>query len=79
MGHFYPGIGYSDEIIHMYIAWDIQSFDQQVDDDEFLLKERLPFREAVEMVHQGEITDGKTAITLLRSWHWWESEGPFEV
>ena len=79
VGHFYPGIGYSDEIIHMYIAWDIQSFDQQVDDDEFLLKERLPFREAVEMVHRGEITDGKTAITLLRSWHWWESEGPFEV
>lgn len=79
IGHFYPGIGYSDEIIHLYTAWDITTAEQQVDDDEFLIKERVPFREAVEMVHSGEISDGKTMVTLLRSWHWWKKKGPFSV
>ena len=79
LGHFYPGIGYSDEIIHMYIAWDVESMGQQVDDEEFLLKERMPFRTAVEMVHSGEISDGKTMITLLRAWHWWQNNAPFRL
>ena len=79
VGHFYPGIGYSDEIIHCYVAWDITSFDQQVDADEFLLPLRVPFREAVEMVHSGEISDGKTMIALLRTWHWWQQHGPFSL
>ena len=79
VGHFYPSIGYTNEIIHVYVAWDVQSFQQNVDDDEFLIKERLPFRKAVEMVHSGEISDGKTMITVLRAWHWWQENGPFEV
>ncbi|MGM0546645.1 MAG: NUDIX domain-containing protein [Bacteroidota bacterium] len=79
IGHYYPGIGYSDEIIHLYTAWNITSFEQQVDDDEFLLKERLPFNTAVNMVHRGEISDGKTMVALLRAWHWWQNEGPFPV
>ncbi|MGD8428294.1 MAG: NUDIX hydrolase [Balneolaceae bacterium] len=79
VGHFYPGIGYSDEIIHIYTAWDITTYEQQVDDDEFLLKERMPFSKAIEMVHRGEISDGKTVISLLRSWHWWKERGPFEI
>lgn len=79
VGHFYPGIGYSDEIIHLYTAWDITSFEQKVEDDEFLLKERLPFQKAVEMVHSGEISDGKTMVTVLRAWHWWEENAPFSI
>lgn len=79
LGHYYPGIGYSDEIIHLYTAWDITSRAQKVDDDEFVINERLPFKEAVEMVHSGEISDGKTMVALLRAWHWWQNEGPFLV
>ncbi|MDX1636973.1 MAG: NUDIX hydrolase [Balneolaceae bacterium] len=79
LGHFYPSIGYTDEIIHLYVAWDIDEYEQAVDEDEFLVKERVPFREAVEMVHTGVISDGKTAITLLRAWKWWQEEGPFQV
>lgn len=79
IGQFYPGIGYSDELIHLYTAWDIDAFDQQVDEDEFLLKERIPFCDAVNMVHSGEISDGKSMVTLLRAWHWWENEGPFTL
>lgn len=79
IGHLYPGIGYSDEIIHLYTAWNITSFDQEVEEDEFVIKERLPFAEAVQMVHSCEISDAKTMVTVLRAWHWWQEAGPFEV
>lgn len=80
VGHFYPAIGYTDEIIHFYVAWNIEEkLNQQMDTDEFMLKERMPFREAVEMVYNGEITDGKTTIALLRTWHWWQQNEPFEI
>lgn len=79
VGHFYPGIGYSDEIIHIYLAWDITSFKQQTDVDEFVINTRLPFTEAIDMVHSGEIADGKTVISLLRSWHWWQLHKPFPL
>ncbi len=79
VGHFYPGIGYSDEVIHIYVAWNLQELPQQVDDDEFVVPEKISFREAVNMVHTGEINDGKTVICLLRAWKWWEDKGPFSL
>jgi len=79
VGHFYPGIGYSDEVIHIYVAWNLESVPQQVDDDEFVTRQRIPFQQAVDMVHSGEINDGKTVICLLRAWEWWKQNQPFEL
>ncbi len=79
VGHFYPGIGYSDEIIHIYTAWNLESVSQKVDDDEFVTRQRIPFKEAIEMVHTGEINDGKTVICLLRAWHWWQQNNPLSL
>lgn len=79
IGHFYPGIGYSDELIHIYTAWNLSSVPQQVDEDEFVSRERIPFKEAVDMVHSGQISDGKTVICLLRAWNWWQKQGPFTL
>ena len=72
VGHFYPGIGYADEVIHIYLAWGLETVVQNMDEDEFVIKERIPFSEAVNMVHSGEINDGKTVICLLRGWKKWE-------
>lgn len=79
LGNYHPCIGYSDEIIHLFAAWGIESFDQNVDDDEFLLQARLPFREALAMVHRGEITDGKSMVAILKTWTWWQDNGPFRI
>ncbi|MEX0723135.1 MAG: NUDIX hydrolase [Gracilimonas sp.] len=78
-GHFYPCIGYSDEVIHIYTAWNLKSVPQQVDEDEFVTRHRIPFKEAIEMVHTGEINDGKTVICLLRAWEWWQRKEPFKL
>lgn len=79
IGHFYPSIGYTNEIIHLYVAWDITHQQQQVDEDEFIIKKRIPFSEAVGMVHNGEISDGKSIVTLLRAWKWWQQHEPFSI
>jgi ADP-ribose pyrophosphatase len=67
IGHLYPAIGYADEIIHIYIAKGLLESTENTDDDEFVIKKRLPFVEAIEMVHSGEIDDAKTITCLLRA------------
>lgn len=79
IGHFCPSIGYTDEIIYLYVAWDVEIAEHHADDDEFIIKEKLPFKKTVEMVYSGEITDGKTMVTVLKAWCWWQQHGPFEV
>lgn len=65
--YFYPSIGYTDEIIHLYVGWDLEEAEQQIDEHEFLQKHRLPFQEAHQMVLDGQITDSKTALLILKA------------
>lgn len=78
-GYFYPAIGYADEIIHSYVAWDLSIESQNEDADEFLQPLRIPFRDAIKMIHNGELTDAKTITTLIQVKQWWLEHGPFEV
>jgi ADP-ribose pyrophosphatase len=70
IGHFYPAIGYADEVIHIYAGIGLAQVDSNTDSDEFVVNERLPFTEAMEMISNGEINDGKTIICLQRVWVW---------
>ena len=70
VGHFYPAIGYADEVIHIYAGMDLTEFESNTDADEFVVNERLPFKEAMQMISTGEINDGKTIICLQRVWVW---------
>ena len=79
VGSFYPAIGYADEIIYVYVAWGLTEEAQSVDDDEFLLKYRIPFSKALRMIKTGEITDGKTICSLIQASMWWRENIPFEV
>ncbi len=79
VGHFYPGIGYSDEIIHIYTAWDLEQLDEHTDADEFLINVRVPYKDAIHMISMGDITDAKTICSLLKTKMWWEQHSPFQV
>ncbi|MCH8496283.1 MAG: NUDIX hydrolase [Balneolales bacterium] len=72
IGHFYPCIGYSDEVIHIYTATDLTIVASNADEDEFVEPVRISFDEALRMVDSGEINDGKTVICLLRAKSWLE-------
>ncbi len=70
IGHFYPAIGYADEVIHIYAGKKLTQVDQKTDVDEFVVNARIPFSEAMKMISTGEINDGKTIICLHRVWNW---------
>ena len=66
IGHFYPAVGYADEIIHIYLAEGLVQGEQNMDQDEFLSVYRVPFDEAISMIHSGEINDAKTIASIIR-------------
>ena len=74
VGHFYPAIGYADEIIHIFAATGLLEGVKEADKDEFLMNERISFNHAIELIHKGEITDGKTISSLTRVYNWYRKE-----
>lgn len=65
LGVMYPSVAYLTEKIHMYLATGLTFGEQSLDEDEFLDVEKIPLSQAVEMVINGEIKDGKTQTALL--------------
>lgn len=62
---FYPTPGYTNEKIYIYLAKEIHGGTQRLDDGEFLDVLQLPLEEALRMVNEGQIKDGKTIAALL--------------
>ena len=61
----HAGIGYSNETIALYVARDLTHVGHQRDQGEFMEVFTMSLSEAVEMVGRGEITDTKSAFSLL--------------
>ena len=56
-----------DERIYVYLAEDISFGERELDDDEFLDVEFVPFKDLYKMVMSGEIKDAKTQIAILKT------------
>ena len=67
LGELYPSPGYCGEVIHMYLARDLDFGDMNLDEDEFLNLERIPFSDLVEQVLSGEVKDAKTIAAVLKA------------
>lgn len=65
LGVMYPSVAYLTEKIHMYLATELAFGEQSLDEDEFLDVEKMPLSQAVSMVLDGSIKDGKTQTALL--------------
>ncbi|MBD5104140.1 MAG: ADP-ribose pyrophosphatase, partial [Ruminococcaceae bacterium] len=74
LGCLLPTPAYDTEVIHMYLARGLSQAEQKLDADEFLDVKKIPFDKAVEMVMNGEITDAKTQLALLKTKLLLESE-----
>jgi len=59
--------GFSNEIIHLFLARRLRAVPQQLEDSEVLTVERVPFARAVAMCGTGEIRDAKSICALLRA------------
>ena len=67
VGSFFPCIGYSNEVIHVYVAESLTQGAQELTDDEFVEPVRLPFAEAVTRAKSGSLGDMKTITALTRA------------
>ena len=67
LGCLYSSPGFSTEVLHMYLARDLEPGVCHPDDDEFLECERIPFDQLVEQVVSGVICDAKTVALVLKA------------
>ncbi|MDI1362196.1 NUDIX hydrolase [Methylotenera sp.] len=65
LGYQHPCIGYSNEVIHTYLAYGLIAGAHFRDDDESLIVYEDSLANCLEMIKSGEITDGKTIIALF--------------
>jgi ADP-ribose pyrophosphatase len=66
IGHFYPAIGFCDEIIYIFVARGLKESDSNTDEDEFVETVRMPLTQALAMLDDGIIDDGKTCVVLQK-------------
>ena len=62
---FYPSTAFSNEELIIYTAKNLVPGKQNPDDDEFIERVTVPFKQALQMIKQGKIKDAKTVIALL--------------
>ena len=62
---FYASPGFSTELLHLFVATDLQPADVAQDEEEEIELVRLPLEEAIQRVLRGEISDAKTVAGLL--------------
>lgn len=65
LGYIHTTPGFTDELIHLFLATGLEQGDSALEADEYLKPVRMPYAQAVEMVHNGDITDAKTMLALL--------------
>ena len=61
----YTTPGFTDERIHLFVARDLVPGPHQREADEFIETHRVPLSRALAMIRSGEISDGKTVVSLL--------------
>ncbi|MBQ6936309.1 MAG: NUDIX hydrolase [Clostridia bacterium] len=73
LGEMYTTPALIDEIIHLYLATDLVSGEQDLDEDEFINVIEMPLEKAIEKVMNGEIKDSKTQTVILKAEKYLES------
>ena len=70
LGEITPVPGYSDERIHIYLATDLQPAEQHLDADEVIQVQEVDFKDAFDMIGNGEIQDAKSIAGLFMASAW---------
>ena len=65
LGVQHPCIGYSNEVIHIYLASNLSAGEHQRDEDEMLEVFNVKLEQCLEMISNQEITDSKTIVALF--------------
>jgi ADP-ribose pyrophosphatase len=66
LGKIYTTAGFSDEVIHLYLAKNITISSQKLDEDEFLDIIKMDYNDFKRKIFKNEITDSKTLAAFAR-------------
>lgn len=69
LGCINPSVGYSEEVIHLYLMTGLKPGQQALDDDEALDVELMPFEEVYQMAAEGKLADAKTIAGIFMAKH----------
>jgi len=61
----YTTPGFTDEVIHVYMATGLEHGATEHEADEFITVETVTLSHALELIKKGEIKDAKTALSIL--------------
>ena len=62
---FVPAIAYSNEVIDIYVAHNLKTGKQHLDEDEYVEYEAYEVQELIDMILGGKIVDSKTIAAIL--------------
>ena len=61
----YMAPGYSNEVIHLYVATGLEKGKKEMEEDEEIAVEAVGFDETLRMIEENEIEDAKTIVGVL--------------
>lgn len=73
---YYTSPGFADELIHFYVAEELEKGEVNLDEDEFLDCEAITLEQALEMIADRRIGDAKT-IMAVYAWRIYKLTGSF--
>lgn len=66
LGQIYPTCGYSNEIIYLYLADNVQEVERHLDIDEVIDVYYFSKEEIIDLINKGEIKDAKTICAMMK-------------
>ena len=67
LGYIMPSVGYTDEMLYLFLARELTFGERHLDQGEFLEPFKLPFAEALAQAADGRLNDAKTLSALFRA------------
>ncbi|HEY0686968.1 MAG TPA: NUDIX hydrolase [Steroidobacter sp.] len=67
LGEFLPSPGFLTEVVYLFLATGLTEVEHRLEASEVLEAHWLPFEQAMQMAHSGELRDGKSLAALLRA------------
>lgn len=67
LGSIWTTPGFTDEVIHLFSAFDLEPCPQRLEDDEVIEVVPVPLRDALGLVWSGELRDAKSALALIHA------------
>jgi ADP-ribose pyrophosphatase len=65
LGSIWTTPGFTDEVIHLFAAFDLARVASRPEDDEVIEVVRVPLAHALDLVWRGELRDAKSALALI--------------